>query len=104
MIFVVNRISVENCLPVLCLVATIYKLELYKSTSQTCIETENIILTPFKEGKLPKRAKCYMSASVKLVYFVVGCRVPNVICRDSCTCQSLPEDYFHFLDFCFEKT
>lgn len=67
MIFVVNWISIANCLHVLPLLATVCKTELYDFTSQTCNKAENIIFTPFKEGKLPKCVTCYVRTDVKLV-------------------------------------
>lgn len=39
-------------------------MELFDYTSQMCSETENIILTPFKEQKLSKCANCYVNAGV----------------------------------------
>lgn len=47
-------------------------MELYDSTSQSYSETENVIFTPVKEGKLPKCANHYVSAGVKLTYFLFG--------------------------------
>lgn len=63
-------ISIENYWPVLCCVATICAMEFYFSTSQTFSEIENVIVTPLKEGKLTKCAKYYVSAAVKLVYWL----------------------------------
>lgn len=77
------------------------KMAAYNSTPWNCSGTEETVLTPFKERKLLKCAKCYVSCFVSV--FCLLPLIPNSIYTESCTCQFPSENLIYFLNFCFEK-